>query len=320
MIANRTKTPKSPKHYSFPPVLNIEVTNECNLECPMCARTTSMSRPVQHMTEEMYRKTVDQASEGGVETIWLHMFGESLLHPKIYDYIRYAADKPGIRRVALSTNVTTLTEKNSRRILDSGLHHLILSVDAHSEDVYEVVRGFNFERVMSNARKFLDLHRDSETEMSVEVSIINMGIKRGEIADFKADWAEYESDRVQVLVKQLINFGGLVNTEEFSGDDGVDTAVPHGNRRVPCRKLWKSLTIMSNAEVVACCYDVDGSMTYGNLKDKSLAEIWDGAAIASLREKHLKLDFKSLPLCNGCDATFAPAKSKPSTVNEGSSV
>ena len=116
-----------PRRRRVPPVpdapwaLYVEITNECNLECPMCARTTSMTRAVEDMTPAVYRRVIDEADELGVEKIRLHMFGESLLHPQVYELIPYAAAKPHIRQVALSTNVTPLTEENSRRLLDTGL-------------------------------------------------------------------------------------------------------------------------------------------------------------------------------------------------------
>ena len=44
----------------FPAIVHVELTNECNLDCPMCARTTSMTRPVQHMPDTMFRRVVDE--------------------------------------------------------------------------------------------------------------------------------------------------------------------------------------------------------------------------------------------------------------------
>ena len=127
----------------------------------MCARTTSMTRPVQHMDTDLFRNIIDDVAGRGVQKLWLHHFGESLLHPQAYELIEYAARKKDLGLVALSTNATTLNEKNARRLIKTRLHHLILSVDAHSDDVYTVVRGFDFERVLANVRSFLALHKET---------------------------------------------------------------------------------------------------------------------------------------------------------------
>lgn len=312
MLLRRERPGKSAKArptHPFPPVLNVEVTNDCNLECPMCARTTSMSRPVKHMTDDMFRRVVDEADTHGVAKFRLYMFGESLLHPRIYDYIRYAATKKGIHRIELSTNVTTLTEENSRKLIESGLGHLILSVDAQSKEVYEVVRGFDFDRVLANARRFLELHREMHATMSVNVSIISMGIKQDEIEKFREEWEGYRNDRVKILVKKLINFGGLVDTTQFVGN--AEAAPVGDGRRKSCQKLWDSLTVQSNGEIVACCYDVNGSMPYGNARDVGLMDAWQGAAIRAMREQHLALDFSRLPLCGACDGTLRKPQAAP---------
>ena len=78
--------------------------------------------------------------------------------------------------------------------------------------------------------------------------------------------------------------------------------------RKRCGQLWKSLTVQSNGEIVACCYDVNGTMSYGNVNDISLREAWRGAAIRDLRKQHLDRDFSRLPLCDGCIKTFQKPK------------
>lgn len=269
----------------------------------MCARTTSMIRPVQHMPDDMFRRVVDDLQDQGVEKLFLHHFGESLMHPHAYELIKYAARKKRVGRVSLSTNVTTLNKKNARRLIKTNLHHLTLSVDADSRDVYKVVRGFDFDRMLDNARGFLQQHRDYESKMHVTVLIINMGIKRHEIEDFKRTWQPYVSSRVKILVKRMSNYGGAVDTAQFFGGDGY--AEPYDpTRRRSCPKLWDSLTIQSNGQIVACGYDVNGTMPYGNVADMTLVDAWNGARIRALRAQHLKLDFDGLPLCQGCSKTM----------------
>lgn len=43
-----------------PVVYNIETTNACNMRCEMCPRTTMMTRPIETLDMETYRRIVDQ--------------------------------------------------------------------------------------------------------------------------------------------------------------------------------------------------------------------------------------------------------------------
>ena len=45
-----------------PVAYNIETTNACNMRCEMCPRTTMMTRSVETMTPELFKKVIDQLS------------------------------------------------------------------------------------------------------------------------------------------------------------------------------------------------------------------------------------------------------------------
>ncbi len=41
-------------------IYNIETTNACNMRREMCPRTTMMTRPVEAMAPELFKKVIDQ--------------------------------------------------------------------------------------------------------------------------------------------------------------------------------------------------------------------------------------------------------------------
>ena len=38
----------------------------------------------------------------------------------------------------------------------------------------------------------------------------------------------------------------------------------------------------------------------GNLNEESVYEVWNGEGLADLRDKHKKLDYESMPICEKC--------------------
>ncbi len=283
----------------FPKVLNIETTSVCNLRCPMCPRTTVMERKPEHMDFKIFKKVVDEASLYGVGGVWLHVFGEPLLHPQIISFIEYIKKFDNIKNVGISTNATVLDEETSRRLLSSGLDRIILSVDAASPEVYEKIRGADFMKVVKNVNNFLNMRHEMRASMKVELSIIDMALNRSEIAAFESFWKErLKREGDELLIKRFVNFGSQV--KDFSADTS-----PNGKKRVPCRKLWNSLTILSNGKVVACCYDVNGVLYLGDVSRENLAHIWKGDNLRRLRRIHMDRRFEEIPLCNECSATIA---------------
>ena len=62
-----------------------------------------------------------------LEAVWPHVFGEPLLHPQIFDFIRQAKSRN--ITVSLSTNITLLDEEKGVRLMESGLDYLVLPVE-----------------------------------------------------------------------------------------------------------------------------------------------------------------------------------------------
>jgi organic radical activating enzyme len=85
-------------------LVQIELTNKCNLSCPFCFRKY-MTRKQGFMTTRMFNKSLKLCKEMGVDEVWLHNWGEPLLHPKLLNFLTLAKDF----RKGFATNGTLLT-------------------------------------------------------------------------------------------------------------------------------------------------------------------------------------------------------------------
>ncbi|MBA4395203.1 MAG: radical SAM protein, partial [Desulfobacca sp.] len=95
----------------------IELTDNCNLRCPLCPNQALPKEEKGFMPRELFKKIIDQIS-GEVFDLNLFHRGEPLLHPHLIEMIEYAHRK-GIP-CRIHTNATLLSESLSERILDSG--------------------------------------------------------------------------------------------------------------------------------------------------------------------------------------------------------
>src|SRR5215510_6698986 len=79
----------------------IEITNHCNLECPICI---VQNRNNYHMSLEEFRATIEGLieKEGLLDTVNLSG-GEPTLHPEFLNFLDLAK-RPQISRVSVSTN------------------------------------------------------------------------------------------------------------------------------------------------------------------------------------------------------------------------
>lgn len=270
--------------------VTIEITNACNSDCIMCPRQ-SMTRPVGNMDFGLYKKIVSDCGKVGVQIIQPFNFGEPLLNKRLGDFIRYTKENTKAR-VQISTNGAMLDEERGREILDSGLDRINIDIDGFSKDTYEKVRrNLDFERVVWNTERFIEMKKRLNKKIFITISIINMSETAGEIESFKKYW-RHKSDRV--LDVKYNTWTGSVS----------DRSTPQGNRskfKCPCKMLWDQMVILQDGRVALCCLDYDGRVIVGDMKSESILEVWNGKPLDLLRQKQIELRFDEIPICRDCN-------------------
>ncbi len=149
----------------------VEITTRCNLQCPFCP-SKDLNRPRSHMSLETARAVFsrigeyvgerDSASDGYVQVnrmVFLHVMGEPLVHPHLVE-LAHLAREAGLVP-AVFTNVTLLDSRNARRLLDSNLGHVTLSLNAASDEDFASLGGRGSQN--NQERRVLNFLRDRST-------------------------------------------------------------------------------------------------------------------------------------------------------------
>lgn len=148
----------------------VEVTDHCNLECPVCIVNNQYST---HMKPEEFRKIVDSlvAREGQLESIALSG-GEPSSHPKILELIDIA-DRPEIARVVLITNGVRLGKDRAfaQALKEKGVY-IGLQMDGFDAVTHVELRGRDLGKEKEAALKMIR-ELDLPTQM---IAVIAQGI------------------------------------------------------------------------------------------------------------------------------------------------
>jgi len=253
----------------------------------MCPHPT-LKRPIGDMELPLFKKIVSEASDT-LELIYLHLVGESLLHPKLFEMIDFCKQKK--IPVGLSTNATLLDEEHSKKLVRSNLDYLILSFDGFTPETYESVRrGASFHKTMSNIENFLEIKGIKGKRPFTLIQLVYMEKNKGEIQKFLSFWGEKEVDVARI--KPFISLPGL---------DKQMGAVDWAYINAPCFLLWRQLGIYWDGTVVACYFDYIGGYPIGNLKKQTLKEIWNSSAMQEIRKKHLRGESNTIKICQRCE-------------------
>ncbi|MBI5749191.1 MAG: radical SAM protein [Nitrospinae bacterium] len=285
-IKNRLKRPLK---------VTIEITNACNSDCIMCPRQ-SMTRPVKNMDFELYKKIIDDCGKAGVKIVQPFNFGEPLMHNRLGEFIRYAKENTK-SRVQISTNAALLTNEKAVELLDSGLDRINIDIDGFTKDTFEKVRkNLDFDRVVENTERFIELKKRLNKRIFITVSIINMDETSGEIAEFKRYWKP-RVDRV--LDVQYNTWIGSVPPFPPPLNKGGAGGIKRFN--CPCKMLWDQMVILQDGRVALCCLDYDGKVIVGDMKNESILNIWNGNILNTLRQKQIELKFDEISTCRACN-------------------
>jgi len=121
----------------------IDLTNRCNLKCPICFATSDASgyiyEPSFEQVKEMMQNLIDLKP---ARTPCLQFSGgEPTLYPRFFDVIKEAR-KMGFGQIQIATNgIKLANEEFAKKASEAGLNCLYLQFDGVTDDIYEKIRG-----------------------------------------------------------------------------------------------------------------------------------------------------------------------------------
>ena len=133
-----------------------ELTKGCNLRCIHCrASATELSSP-SDLSTQAARDIIDQIAVVSSPILVLSG-GEPLFRSDIFQLARYATDQ-GLR-AALATNGTLVTKEIARKIVESGVKRVAISLDGADAATHDTFRGIPgaFDAALTGFRHLKDL-------------------------------------------------------------------------------------------------------------------------------------------------------------------
>ncbi len=283
----------------FPPRVQLEITNRCNLRCIMCTRN-QMTRPLGDMAFETVRRAADECCQEPGCVVCLYFLGEPLLNrelERMAAYLDSVKDRPPIRTVfGIQTNGMLLTKDRARSLLSAGLRNYAFSVDGLEGDLERIRRGASYPVVERNILDLIEVGREMGiNDLVVNISKLCDDPDAEEVQRFLERW-EGKVDQVHLL--------GITRMEgnSFMAADGTIQPVrrrAHPSRRVYCGH-GQRLLVYWNGDFGFCCGDINGRLELGNIHDRSIREVWNSPEIQRIRGKILAADYTGLSACDSC--------------------
>lgn len=271
---------------SAPEQLHIELNDSCNLSCVFCPRHLVSNKTT--MPLPLVNKILSEAAAAKVKQVRFFVMGEPLLYPYLFEAINYAK-KLGLN-AQFNTNGMLLDEATSRKIVESGLDEVTISLDGTTKEAYEAVRkGGNYDLVYSNVMNLLQTKNTLKSATpAVVVQSINAFNNDQEVNEFVKFWS---SKSVAVSITGL---SGL-----------TDYAKKYENLPKPksCTQPFYKLIVSANGNYYPCCeypFELDGELLLGNANEGSLLDAFNSDKMQKIRRLHRSQLGRKLKSCSRC--------------------
>ena len=201
-----------PNHKSHTVLAIIDVTNRCNLECPVCFANAATTGYVYEPLRIDIEKIIENLRLNRPVPPPALQFsgGEPTVREDLPLLIRSAKEK-GFRHVEVNTNGIRLAKDPDffRQLIDAGMDTIYLQFDGLNDDIYKKTRGLPLYetkiRVIENARRL-------GFESVVLVVTLVKGVNDDQVGDI-VRFALENSDIVRCVNVQPVSITGRIDSQ-----------------------------------------------------------------------------------------------------------
>lgn len=289
------------KFKKIPDQIIIELTNACNLRCPVCPTHFAMKRARGFMDFGLYKSIIDEFKNKKTKPeIAMFFAGEPMLHPEVDKFIKYAAQNG--HKTFISTNATRLSKNLSEKLIRADLSGIYLCLEGITKKSHEAYRqGSNFEEVKKNIEDFIAIKKELASEkLNVTIQTLLTSFSENEVEDIE-QWAK--NIGANAINLKTLSMGSYT-TEEMK--EKYKYLLPTKKKflrkssdinKTLCSWPLRYAVVYWNGELGLCCTDFDNAVKLGNIKENGFLNTFFSDGVVKKR----KLGFqKSFNLCKKC--------------------
>jgi radical SAM protein with 4Fe4S-binding SPASM domain len=294
------------KPWNWPLHMQIELTNYCNLSCPVCPiGIREMRRDPKAMDVSLFEHLMDELGPY-LLTASLWAWGEPLLHPRLEEILRIARKHPVI--TLLSTNGQNLCEEAViNALITAPPTYLIVAIDGLMDDTHSKFRvGAKLDPILSGVRRLAEIKRKEGIEFPrLHMRYMVMKHNEHEVPRLKNFARENGFDLLTLRTLSIIDSSR--NTHQAFVPEAKELrAYDYEGRNLIrrsdfiCQQPFWFPTVFADGTVVACEQDYNAQQSFGKFStDMSFTDLWFGPQSKTIR-RMIRDAPESLSFCRNC--------------------
>ena len=301
-----------------PVQLQIEPSSICNLRCRMCNLNKNKGKDF-ILKLSNYQKILQQLTP--LKSINLTGVGESLINPNLTKLIKIAKSKD--ISVSLITNAQLLNKKLIKKIIDSKIDIISISMESGIAKTYQSIRlGASFKKLKENCQNLVNYNRQQQqqTEIYINILLSQQNIDNLQHIFTIIDFAKQigisnitcqnaHDIRSTKMDNYYFNKNDLLNrkfqqTKEYAQKANIKIQLPATKiKKNSCYYPWVYPQITSSGQLLPCCVlpqfanysQIVKKFSWGNLNKQNFKTAWNNQSAYKFRKQ-----FKNNPYCQHC--------------------
>ena len=301
--------------FSWPIFMQIELTNYCNLHCPVCPTgRAELTRKPAAIDADLFEALMDEVGRYLlVLTLWA--WGEPLLHPNLSKILSIA--KRFNVATLLSTNGQNL---NDQKVLDSLITYpptyLIVAIDGLTDETNAQFRiGAKLEPILNGVRRLSDMKK----QKGLNYPIIHMRYMVMKHNQHEVDNLQFfaEDNRFDFITLRTLSIidgpeaphRNLVpDAEELRAYQYYENNSRRRRRDFICQQAFICPSVFADGTVVSCEQDFNAQYSYGTFSNElSFENIWFNKKAAEIR-RVIRDNPADYSFCRNCPYSDRPTK------------
>jgi uncharacterized radical SAM superfamily Fe-S cluster-containing enzyme len=227
-------------HLSHTALANVDLTNRCNLKCPICFANANSAGYVYEPDYDTVVKMLQMLRDQRPVPCPAVQFsgGEPTIHPRFFDIIKVARQM-GFAQVQAATNGIKFAEsvEFGQKAHDAGLNTIYLQFDGLRSEIYKRARGKDLLDVKQKAIE--NLRKVPNRPSVVLVPTIVKGVNDDQVWPIM-DYALRNMDIVRGVNYQPVAFTGRITSEELEKGRYTLTDLAHDMEKQSGGKIMAS--------------------------------------------------------------------------------
>lgn len=281
----RTMSEKAKNIPPFPMMVDVELTNICDMRCVMCPTgNRTVKRKKGFMDIALYRKILSELSQYRTPVRFIR-WGEPFLHRRLPNILIETKQQDVICHI--NTNGNNIDSTWMEFLITVGLDSIKFSFQGVSEVAYSAYR--NSSSYIELLDKIRMLHALRETYKATYPYI--------QIGTTITNEPQSAVDAFVNMVESFVDDVYIGKTRDLQEPNPIHVPL------CECPEVFDKLSVNWDGSVSACCGDYDNYTLVGDIKNQTLKQIWEGQPLADLRRMLLEYRHRENYLCCRCART-----------------